>query len=332
MKKFYLFLLLPFTMAACSTLTSTQIKAVNQFARTSTGFSAYPSKIMQGLAEVRAKRGVYYANSLDNPTLHITELDSIYSFKKQDFAISKKVDVTFKIIDKYAKSLLLLSSDKYEKSLDVQASHFGEDLDSLTSRYNSIDGAKRVPTGIGGAIGQLVAFGGKQYIRTRQAKEIKKFVPKADTLIAVMTDNLLEFLLSTNIDELIKNEEDGVNDSYLSYLRHIKTTSSLTSSKDTSMLALNTKSTIQNDNEYLQLKTSVDGVKRLRQLTVAATRKLRNAHKKLLEALQQKRNLKTAIWEVQQLYDGIKDIKSAIEQVEKPTTNSYGTTVEDSNA
>lgn len=324
MKKYYLFLLLPFIMAACATLTQTQIKAVNQFARTSRGFSAYPSKIMSGLAEIRAKRGVYYANSLDNPKLHIQELDSIYSFKKQDYIISNKVDVTFKIIDKYAKSLLLLSADKYEKNLDLQASQFGEDLDSLTTRYNLISDVQKVPTGIGTAIGQLVAFGGRQYIRTKQAKEIKKFVPRADTLIAVMTNNLLEFLLSTNIDELIKNEEAGVNDSYLSYLRHIKTTSSLTSSKDTSLLALNTKSTIENDHEYLELKTSIDGVKKLRQLTVNATRRLRNAHKKLLNTLQKKQKLKTAIWEVQELYDGIKDIKSAIEQIEKPTINSYG--------
>lgn len=317
-------------MVACATLTKTQIKAVNQFARTSRNFSAYPSKIMQGLAEIRSKRGVYFANSLDNPKLHIQELDNIYSFKKQDYVFSTKVDVTFKIIDKYAKSLLLLSSDKYEKNLDVQALNFGEDLDSLTVRYNSISEVKPVPTGIGGAIGQLVAFGGRQFIRTRQAKEIKKFVPKADTLIAVMTDNLLEFLLSTNIDALIKNEEAGINDSYLSYLRHIKTVSSVTSSKDTSLLALNTKSSIENDNEYLELRTSIDGVKKLRQLTVNATRKLRRAHKKLLDSLRQKQNLKTAIWEVQQLYDGIKDIKSAIEQIEKPTINSYGS-LDDSN-
>jgi len=72
----------------------------------------------------------------------------------------------------------------------------------------------------------------------------------------------------------------------------------------------------------------LDGVKKLRQSTIDATRYLRKAHKKLLEAIQKKRNLKTAIWEVQQLYDGIKDIKSAIEEIEKPIINSNGRTEE----
>src|SRR5207253_610681 len=96
----------------------TQINAVNQFAATSKNFSEYPSKIMTELAEIRAKRGVYFANSLDNPRLHIQELDNTYNFKRDDYSISKKVDVTFKIIDKYAQSLLLLSSVRYESGLD----------------------------------------------------------------------------------------------------------------------------------------------------------------------------------------------------------------------
>ena len=95
MKKIYLMLLLTSFMYGCSTLSKTQIKAVNFFATTSKNFSAYPSKIMTGLADIRVKRGVYYANSLDNPRLHIQELDSIYSFKKENYAISAKVNITF---------------------------------------------------------------------------------------------------------------------------------------------------------------------------------------------------------------------------------------------
>jgi hypothetical protein len=331
MKKSFMLLLLPFLAISCSTLTQTQVAAVNQFARTSKGFSAYPSKIMDGLAEIRLKRGVYFANSLDNAKLHLEELNSIYTFRQQDYLISRKVDITFKVIDKYAQSLLLLSSDKYEKDLGQQAAHFGDDLDSLTVRYNSIDGVQRVPEGIGGSIGQLVAFGGRQFIRAKQAREIRKFVPRADTLIAVMTSNLLEFLQSANIKELIANEEAGVNDSYLSYLRHIKTVSSVTSSKDTSLLALNTKSSVDNDRQYLEMKTAVDAVKKLAGLTINATKKLRKAHAKLLQVIEKRQKLKTAIWEIQQLYDGVKDIRSAIEKIDKTSINSYGS-FEESNS
>ena len=183
MKKRKLAFLFTLVLGGCASLTSTQITAVNQFSRTSKNFSAYPSRVISGLAEIRVKRGIYYANSLDSPLLHLDELSDLYIARKNDYKISSTVDITFKVIDKYAQSLLLLSSDKYVTDLESQAKNFGTDLDSLATAYNKIDGVKKVPTGIGGAVNGLIVLGGKQYIRSRQAKEIKKFVPLADSLI-----------------------------------------------------------------------------------------------------------------------------------------------------
>jgi hypothetical protein len=70
---------LSLSVSGCSALTKNQVGAVNQFAQTSMGFSAYPSKILSELAEVREKRGVYFAYSLTDPELHIRRLDSVYA-------------------------------------------------------------------------------------------------------------------------------------------------------------------------------------------------------------------------------------------------------------
>jgi len=286
-------------LGGCASLTSTQINAVNQFARTSKNFSAYPSRIITELAEIRVKRGIYFSNSIDDPKLHLEDLDGLYTSRKSDYAISDQVDITFKVIDKYAQSLLLLSSDDYVTDLQEQAANFGGDLDSLTSRYNSLDGVKKVPTGIGGAIGKIIAFGGKQYIRSKQAEEIRKFVPQADTLVSVMTTNLLEFLQSTNIEELIRNEERGVSSNYLSFLRQ-------------------RHAAIENERDYLALRTDLDLIKQLRSETVTATRHLRKAHLKLLEEVQTKKTLEESIQELQELYDDVKDIKSTIDSINYP--------------
>jgi hypothetical protein len=286
---------------SCASLTKTQIHAVNQFSKTSANFSAYPSRIMTELAEIRVKRGIYFSNSLDDPKLHIEDLDGLYNARKSDYEISAKVDITFEVIDKYAQSLLLLSSDKFATDLESQAKNFGADLDSLAGLYNSIEGVKRVPTGIGGAINQLIVFGGKQYIRSKQATEIKKFVPQADTLISVMTSNLLEFLESTNIQDLIRNEEKGVAANYLSFLRQ-------------------RHPTIENERDYLELKANIDAIKDLRDETVKATNHLRKAHKKLLLEIQEKKTLKETISELQELYEDIKGIKATI-QTFQPSKN-----------
>ncbi|MEP7279353.1 MAG: hypothetical protein ABI813_11965 [Bacteroidota bacterium] len=284
-------------LGSCASLTSSQVAAVNQFALTSAHFSAYPSKIMRVLADIRVKRGVYFANSLEDTDPHIEELNNLYVAMTDDYKSSAKADITFKIIDKYAKALLLLSSDKHAADLDSQARTFGTDLNSLITTYNNVPGVTPVPGGLGGVVGSLILAGGKQLIRTKQARAIREFVPRSDTLIEVMTDNLLEFLESTNIDFLIKNEERGIQSNYKSFLNQ-------------------KKPVIQNERDYLELKGDLDQVKKLRSQTIAATHRLRNAHASLLAALQEKKDLKEVIANLQTLYDSVSDVKSTLQQMD----------------
>ena len=292
----------------CASLTKTQITAVNQFAKTSENFSAYPSKIMEELADLRVQRGTIFANSIDDPRLHIGELDSVYAFKVEDMRLSAKADITFKIIDKYAQSLLLLSSDKYTTNLGTQAQAFGENIDSLIFLYNQMGSVQKVPGGIGAGVAQWITAGGRLYIRTRQAREVKKFVVLADTLISVMTTNLTEYLNNTNLKDLIENEDRNVRSNYLSYLRQRKTVTDVRG-RDTLRLVSDTRSSLDNDREYIRMKTSVDAIRTLRDETVDATQKLRTAHRKLAETVGTKRTLRTSISEVQTLYAEIRKLK-----------------------
>jgi len=279
--------------SSCASLTKSQVTAVNQFARTSNHFSDYPSKILFALADVRVKRGLYFANSLDNTEPHIEELNNLYAAQKEDYRVSAKADITFQIIDKYAQSLLLLSSDKHAADLATQAGNFGVSLDSLIATYNSIPGATQVHKGIGGIVGSIIMAGGQQIIRAEQASAIQKFVPDADQMIGVMTGNLLEFLQSGNIALLIANEERGIQSNYKSFLNQ-------------------RKPTIQNERDYLELKRDIDNIKMLKDQTIAATQNLRIAHSQLLKEIAQKKDLKEVMAELQTLYENVKNIKSTI--------------------
>lgn len=318
MKRVNYILAISLLMGSCASLTKTQIHSVNQFAQTTREFSAFPGKIMTELADIRVKRSIYYVNSFSDPKLHIEELDSIYSQKIFDYRLSQKVDITFKIIDRYAQSLFLLSSDKYLKEIDKQGKDLGIDIDSLITLNNSIEGATRIPSGIGAAVSKLIVLGGKQYIKVKQAKEIKKYVSQADTLISVMSANLLEHLQSKNIDELIKNEERAIKRSYLSYLQQINTeTRTWTIGKTDTLVSISgTKSTIDNDRDYLDLKNRIDGVKQLRQKTIKATIDLRKAHKKLLREIQEKKDLKQSIKELKELHEEINDLNKTVQRID----------------
>ena len=285
-------------LGSCASLTKTQIESVNQFAQTTKDFSAFPSKIMTGLADIRLERGLFYANSLTNPKFHIDDLGGIYDQKKFDYQVSEKVDVTFRIIDKYSQSLVLLSSDKYEKDLEKQAKKFGVDIDSLIAWNNAIKDAPKVPSGIGRAVNELIVLGGKQYVRARQTREIKKFVSLADPLIETMTSNLLEYLQSKTINELIAGEEREITRNYLSFLEHTPK-----------------EATIENDRIYLHLKNDIDGIKQLQKQTIEATKDLRTAHKKLLQEIGKKKELKQAIQELQKLVEEMNGLNKTIQKI-----------------
>ena len=300
-------------ISGCASLTKSQVEAVHQFAQTSKNFSAYPSEILAATAELRVKRGVYYTNSLDDPddesndnnidslnelavTSHVKELNDIYTAKKSDYRASERTNITFKIIDKYAQSLLLLSSDKHATDMQAQAANFGVSLDSLINKYNSIEGSTKVKPGIGGLIGSIIMAGGSQFIRSKQAREIQRFVPAADEMIGVMTGNLLEFLESGKIALLITNEEKGIQSNYESFLRH-------------------RKPDVQNEWDYLALLAHLDHIKELRSQTAAATRSLRKAHSELLTAINEKKTLTEAVAGIQSLYEDVNGIRSTIHEL-----------------
>ena len=302
MKKLFYLLGIALVMSSCASLTKTQIKSVNNFGQTTTNFSAYPSKIMTELAEIRFDRGLFYTNALISTDGHIKELNEIYKEKEFDYALSKKIDITYKIIDKYSQSLVLLLSDKHVLNIEEQSNSFGVDIDKLIATYNSIEGASKIPSGIGAAVGELVVLGGKQFIRTKQAKEIKKFVSQADTLIETTTSNLLKHLQSDSLQSLIANEERGLSNNYLKFLNKRKNDKSLV--------------TIENDREYIRLKTRIDGVKKLKKQSIAATKRLRTAHKRLLKEIQEKKKLKQSAKELIELFEEVKGLKETIEKIE----------------
>jgi hypothetical protein len=217
----------------------------------------------------------------------------LYSNKIHAYSISKKIDVTFLVLDKYAQSLALLSADKYQQELTSSSRSIGIGLDSLVGKYNRIDPTSKLPCNIGSSIGCLIAMGGKQYIRTKQAKEIRSFVSRADTIVGVMTNNLVKFLESENIDQLIEAEEWGIHQNYLSFLRQ------------------KSKPTLEDEYVYLDLKERMDKIRALREQTISATKQIRIAHRKLLTSISRRMNLTDINVEIQILSEDIKVLRKS---------------------
>ena len=306
-----------FALCSCASLSKTQLKEVNKFARASENFSAYPGKVLEALSVLRMSSGVYFANSLSDPRTHLEELDGIYNLQRTDQLLTAKADVTFKIIDQYAKALVLLSSDSYATDASSQATRLAVNLDSLITLYNSLDDTKRLPSTAIRSFGEALTAGGRLYIRARQARQIKKFVPAADTLIAVMTGNLIEIFDSGTMVKLIDNERKNIRSNYLSYLAQARTLTSVQGKTDTMRMVSDTRPGIENDRDYLRFKAAADTISNLRMQTIAATRKLRKAHAKLNEIIGQKITLTGTIREMEDFYAEVSKVKLVMAQLDK---------------
>jgi len=292
--------------AGCASLTQTQFNAVSQFALTSRNFSAYPGKIITTINEIHVWHRIYFANSLKNPESHIKALVNAHQFKLKTDSFPGEIDITFKIIDKYAQSLILLTADKHYTSIDSLSNNFGTDLDALITKYNAIGKTTKVPAGIGGAVSRLLSFGAQQLVKIKQANAIKEFVPLADTLIAVMTGNLLGFLQrntwspalqdSISIEKLVMQEELTLQQDYAAWLGE-------------------NRAGIENEKEYFQCLENLAYAKHLQQQTIQATMDMRAAHKALLSVITKKETLKEKITELQKYYEGVKTIRSEIAKI-----------------
>ena len=296
MRRFLYLLFIASFLTGCASLSTSQIESIHQFGHTTSEFSAYPGKILTELADIREKRGLYYASTLTDPRMHIAELDSIFSQKEYDYRASQKADISFQVLDQYAQALILLSADETE-NLQLHSQNLGVGLDSLLTLYNSVDNSAQLPTGIGNAFNQLLVTSGSRFIKRRQAKEIKKFVTEADTLIAVMTNNLLEYLQSSNIQELIDHEERMISRDYLTFLQQTE------------------HNTFESQKDYLELKSSITKTKALKEQTVKGTRDLRTAHRKLLQVIEERQKLKHAIKELQVFHQQVSKLRNTVREI-----------------
>jgi hypothetical protein len=220
-------LVIPLLFCKCASLTKSQLTEVNQFGQLTKNFSTYPGSLYSSYLAIHEKALMYSANATTGAEEHFQLINSAYRLKKKMDSLEQKMDLTFQIVDNYGQSLVLLTSPTHSAQLDTASQSLGTNLDGLIAKYNSINTAHPLPTGIGGAISELITLGGEQYIRSRQADEVKAFVQKADPMIAELMDELTNHLQSplnspagqpATFLDLLKSERDEVHQDYTFYL------------------------------------------------------------------------------------------------------------------
>lgn len=297
MRLFYCLIFL-FLSVSCRTVSTEQRKVVSQFALKTEDFSAFPEKMWTEIAEIREARGVYYANSFTDPASHLGELDAIVKERTADDKIPGRVGSVFKILDHYADGLIELSSDDLLKTGSLLFGSFGDDLDDLIESYNKIDKSPALPAGVGSLLTKTLDEGTKAYLSNRQYKALRKYVNQADTLVSALCSEMVKYLSSEMLNQLIKNEESGIRESFRFYL-------SKRSPPD-----------ITSGTAYISLMKRVENVNAMRVQTIRAAGNLNIAHHRIAEALRNRKTLKESADDISRFYLDMKTLNSMVKKLD----------------
>ncbi|MDD4032836.1 MAG: hypothetical protein PHS48_06270 [Bacteroidales bacterium] len=134
-----------------------------------------------------------------------------------------------------------------------------------------------LPQGVAKLTGKYAGYLSENYMKNRQAVAVREFVSEGDTLVAVCADALVELLKKQEVQELIDNEETGLQNNYQAYLQRVE--------------ALGQLPPLENDRHYLELISDLEQAKSIRDKCVSGLRSLKRAHHKLLTQLEKRERL-----------------------------------------
>ena len=325
MRNFYYYLLILVICNACA-LSKSQVKAVNQFAKLTESYSAYPKAIVEEYIELNHDVRLMDIGTFSSKEKSWGQIVSAGDNRDAQLKAIRELDLSIKIIDTYAQNLKVLTSEDFYKSLDEPSEKLGNNLDTLIARYNDLKGDQGLEIGIGKLIGKAVLTIGKTFIKAKQAKFTKEFVQKADPLIGTVTGNIEKLLHEQVVSQWIPSETRNLKN------KHGKLFDSISfPATDESDLKITFGRVDHYRSGYilrrdlgqevsdrylkiLKLETSAKAVAK-------SIKELRTAHHKLAKEVKRKKKFEEAIPELVKLGSALSDVYDAYNSLSKDETN-----------
>lgn len=288
---------------SCSALNKQQQSAIKELSISGKNYAEFPKELLRNYSECLYKSDQLEAALRNNPKDVINDLERAVkdNFNRTDF--TSEFNLTYKLLDKYFQSLLILLNVDTADGVKSSISTLGINIDSLISKSNSV-GITTIPLGFGSIAGNLFKHAGKRHIRQQQLKYLKEFMQKGDLLLhqasLVLDSIIIESLVKGGLE--IRNGQIG-ND-FLRYLDKIDSSGKKPSNYYKELNPM-----------YLDIKTCYGKALLLMRQLSTATKKLSAAHREMLEILDKKqKKIETAkiasfVESVDQLNELIKEFK-----------------------
>lgn len=299
----YLIPFLLFLCIACASLSKSQLKSIQSYAGLLKENAEFPSVAINECInlkfDIELLNSGTFSDSLVNKKLWM-------SYKGKEEALKKalKADLTVKIIAHYATALYDLSSPKPIEALSQSSENLGKNIDKLIGQYNSLAVGKNLPEGIGPLVSGAISMAGKQFVRAKQAREIKKLILAGDTLIGILSDNL-----AVELERLLIKE----------WIPALK--ADLAIRQENLLANLNPKGdykayyATQYNKEIAAIIVRIDNLEQLTGEVLKVTRKIKKAHAQIVETMQQKKKITEILSETYELYLSAKELADLYKKI-----------------
>jgi hypothetical protein len=295
---FYLFFLI--VLSSCSVLSDSQLKNINIYATAAASYSNYPGSVIREYAALSQNNRVLKSSGFKDVTAIDQGLSSASDNYNLRINLASQFDLSLQLFQQYVGLLAKLSAVNFVDDLGGSTKLLGESSTSLVNKYNE-KATKKLPAEVGNKLADAVFIVGKRWVKTRQAKALKSFIPNGDLLVASMVDNLVAGLEggregSTSLKDLISLGKSDFKDKY-------------------TIIVLNKPEGINFNNvkTYYETLNRFDSLETMRAQCVVTANKIKVAHHKLAQDIQRKRKLKDVFDESTALIADVQKLKKAFE-------------------
>lgn len=295
--QYLIYFFLWIALSSCSVLSDSQLKNINVYATAAKSYSNYPGEVIRYYAKLNQDNRILKTSNLKDIDAVNAGLDSArknYNFRVN---LAADFDLSLQLFQQYAALLAKLSSPDDVTDLSNSSTALGENNTSLVKQYNA-KASKKIPGEIGVKISDAVFIAGKRWIRSRQSKALKEFIPAGNILIGAMTDNLVTALegdsaSSSSIRELISFSKTDFKDQYQIIV--------LTKPAGINYPSLKV---------YYETLARYDSLEAMRAQCVLTAKKIKTGHEKLTQDIQSKKKLKEIFNESADLIADIQKLKN----------------------
>jgi hypothetical protein len=280
-------------LSGCSVLTPSQVREAKKFAVAAENYDTLPGAVVEAHGELRKWEQLYVAAGFIPNELALVQIENALKEKKQALGLGKQADVALAVLNNYAQLLVLLTSDGFTADMSDEADDVGKRIDKGLELYNDV--FKQDLSGFGGIVGGSIRGVGGIMIKRRQTKALRAALIAADPVIEELSEKVTSL-----IDQYLPGENGA--GFILESERDLK--KRFVSNKQSSIAKSPFFSVVQTADMLEYSREALSLAHQARKAIVS----LRGAHRDLMQSLNEKGKLTSAIESVKVLS---KEVKAA---------------------